>query len=137
MKIVKVVKRHPILTLGAAAAGIWYFFVRKGASGAAVMSGGQGVPSISQSLVPMTPGNIPAAVQPGGELLLQLPVGATWDTQNPVTQDGGIKATVMPLVPFGAEEQIWRGVTGGGMITGHWLDPAGNEQVSTISVTVS
>jgi hypothetical protein len=125
------VKKHPIISLAIVAGAGWWFFIRPKTAGAS----GQGTPSASQTLVPIAPGNQPAAVQAGGELLLQLPTGASWDQQNPVVQDGGIKGVVMPLTPFGAEEQIWRGVTGTGTITARWLDENGNEQSSSISVT--
>jgi hypothetical protein len=100
------VKKHPLLT-GGAAVGLWYFLWGPGKKAAA-----------------------------GGEMVLQLPLGAAWDQGTPVKQtaQSSIGATVEPLVPVGAESQAWRGVKGTGTIVANWMDATGTEQVTTITV---
>lgn len=138
-----VIKKHPIVSLGLAAAAGWYFFIRPKAAQAAQQAlgggGGGGGGSDFQDVLILQPGAIQETIPAGGEIDLQLPLGAAWDQGQPVTQAQGsnIGATVDPLVPIGAEQQIWRGIRGTGTIVAQWIDDKGNPQTTNIAVSTS
>jgi hypothetical protein len=128
------VKKHPLLT-GGAAVGLWYFLWGPGKK-AAAGGGTGGNTNTFQDVLILQPGTLDESMPAGGEMVLQLPLGAAWDQGTPVKQtaQSSIGATVEPLVPVGAESQAWRGVKGTGTIVANWMDATGTEQVTTITV---
>jgi hypothetical protein len=131
------VKKHPLLT-GGAAVGIWYFFWGPGKAKGAALLGTGGNTNTFQDVLVLQPGQTPIDVSmpAGGEFVLQMPLGASWDQGTPVRQtaQSSIGATVDPIVPVGAESQAWRGVKGSGTIIANWMDATGTEQTTTITV---
>lgn len=138
----KWIKRHPIVTAAAVIGGIYLWSKRAGAT-----PQGQAVPQPSQGggasdfedVLVLQPGGIDEQMPRGGEIVLQLPLGAAWDQGTPVSQAQGssIGGSVDPMIPKGAEDQRWTGVTGQGTIVANWIDAAGNPQQTTIAVMTS
>jgi hypothetical protein len=135
------IKKHPIVTGAAALAG-WYFFFGPGK--AAAGGGGaqpQPAPSNSfQDVLVLAPGAIaPDTIPRGGEIVLQLPLGASWAQGTAVSQAASSKlgGTVDPLQPVGAESQSWRNLSGQGTLLANWMDQYGNPQTSTIALVTT
>jgi hypothetical protein len=138
-------KKNKVLVLGAAAVAGWYFFLRPKTAAAATGGGATPTPSTGggstqfQDVLILQPGPITEQMPAGGEIDLQLPLGAAWDQGTPVSQAAGssIGATVDPLVPVGAEQQAWKGVKGSGSIVANWIDATGTPQTTTIAVATT
>jgi hypothetical protein len=134
------IKKHPVVTGAAVLAG-WYFFFGPGKKAAAQP---QPTPSPApnnsfQDVITIQPGALTETIPAGGEMVLQLPLGAAWAQTGAVTQaaSSAIGGTVDPVQPVGAEQQAWRNLSGQGTIIAQWMDQYGNNQTTTIAVATT
>jgi hypothetical protein len=134
------IKKHPLVT-AAAALGGWYFFFGPGSKKASAQppAPGPAPANTFQDVIVIQPGALPESIPRGGEMVLQLPLGAAWAqgtavTQAPSSQIGG---TVDPVQPVGAEQQSWRNLSGQGTIIAQWMDQYGNPQTTTVALTTT